>query len=412
MSAPEWYKDAVIYSLDVETFQDADGDGVGDFRGLIGRLDYLCELGVTCLWLLPFYPTPNRDDGYDVANYYEIDHRLGTLDDFDDFIEAAGRCGLRVIADLVVHHTSIEHPWFREARRDPSSPYRKYYVWSAEKPDAARYTPAFPGQQREVWTRDDVAGSYYRHRFYRHQPDLDTTEPAVREEIRRVMGFWLDRGVSGFRIDAAHFLPRPEAHAEESPEISHGLIWEMRRYLDEHHRDAVLMAEADVPEDRILDFFGDDDQARMVLNFLLNQSIFLAMARAEAGPIADRLRSLPGLPPSGQWANFIRNHDELTLGRLERRRARRGPPRLRPRRADADLRPRHPPSPAAAGRRRPPPARARLQPPADPARDAGPPLRRGDRHGRRPRAARPERGPDGDAVVRRPQRRLLDSPAG
>ena len=313
-----WYKTAVFYALDVETFQDSNGDGVGDFRGLIDRLDELAGLGVDCLWLLPFYPSPNRDNGYDVADYDDVDPRLGTLDDFEALVGEARRRGIRIIADLVVHHTSVQHRWFQEARRDPSSRYRDFYVWSADRPESPGGKPAFPGEQGGLWNWDEVAGAFYRHRFYPYQADLNTENPAVHEEFRRIASTWIDRGVSGFRVDAAHFLPSMSQGDDEQREVSHGLLWELRKLLHERGGELILMAEADVEESRIGDFFGEDDKAHLVLNFLFNQSLFLAMARGQAGPIADRLASLPDLPPGGQWATFVRNHDELTLARLSK----------------------------------------------------------------------------------------------
>jgi maltose alpha-D-glucosyltransferase / alpha-amylase len=201
-----WYKDAVIYSLNVETFQDSDGDGIGDFAGLTMRLDYLHGLGVSCVWLQPFYPSPGRDNRYDVADYYGVDPRLGSLGDFVDFLRLARERGIRVMIDLVVNHTSDQHPWFRAARADPDSRYRPYYVWADAPPEDAHVGMVFPGVETSTWTYDEEAGAWYFHRFYRHQPDLNLAHPAVREEIRKIMGFWLELGVSGFRVDAAPFL--------------------------------------------------------------------------------------------------------------------------------------------------------------------------------------------------------------
>src|SRR5688572_6653559 len=200
-----WYKNAVIYSLDVETYQDSDGDGIGDFNGLTERLDHIASLGVTCLWLLPFYPTPNRDNGYDITDYYGVDPRLGTLGDFTEFVYLARERGMRVIVDLVINHTSIDHPWFQMARKDKNSPYRDFYIWSKEKPKDADEGMVFPGVQETTWTYDEAAGEYYFHRFYEHQPDLNISNPLVQNEIRKIIGFWLALGVSGFRVDAAPF---------------------------------------------------------------------------------------------------------------------------------------------------------------------------------------------------------------
>lgn len=314
-----WYKQAIIYSLDVETFMDGDGDGVGDFQGLTSRLDYLAGLGVNCIWLLPFYPSPNRDNGYDVKDYYGVDHRLGTLGDFVDFMRQASDHGMRVVADLVVNHTSIEHPWFQQAREDPQSKYRDYYVWAEEKPADADEGIIFPGQQESIWTYDESAGAYYLHRFYHHQPDLNIANPAVREEIRKIMGFWLELGISGFRVDAAPFLIELKGIEKTNVEVDepYRYIGDMREFLQWRRGDAILLAEANVGPDKVSEYFGDGDRMHMLFNFLVNQNVFLGMHRERAQPIADAMRALPQIPPTAQWANFLRNHDELDLGRLE-----------------------------------------------------------------------------------------------
>ena len=317
-----WYKDAVFYALDVETFQDSDGDGVGDLRGLTRRLDYLAGLGVTCLWLLPFYPSPNRDNGYDVTDYYGVDPRLGTLGDFVDFVRAARDRGLRVVVDLVVNHTSDQHPWFQAARRVPDSPYRDYYVWSREKPADAHEGVVFPGEQDSVWTYDEAAGAYYLHRFYAHQPDLNVANPAVREEIRQVMGFWLELGVSGFRIDAAPFLVELKGLGpEEVGRYAHGraphdFLEAMREFVQWRRGDAVLLAEANVGADEVPGYFGEGDRMHLLFHFMANQRLFLALARGEAAPVGEGLAAPPPIPRTAQWAQFLRLHDELDLGRL------------------------------------------------------------------------------------------------
>ena len=310
-----WYKDAVIYSLDVETFQDSNGDGIGDFRGLTERLDYLSSLGITCLWLLPIHPTPNLDNGYDVQDYYGVDPRLGTLGDFVEFMHQARERGMRVLLDLVVNHTSTQHPWFQAARADKASPYRDFYVWSDTLPDHAGEGMVFPGYQDSVWTWDDAAGAFYFHRFYAHQPDLDISNPAVREEICRIMGFWLELGVSGFRLDAAPFLIEMKgagAHGEDQ----YAYLREFRDFLSWRRGDAILLAEANVERGKMTQYFGDGARLHMLFSFLVNQYYFLALARQQAEPLIRGLKELPPLPPTGQWANFVRNHDELDLGRL------------------------------------------------------------------------------------------------
>jgi maltose alpha-D-glucosyltransferase/alpha-amylase len=313
-----WYKDAVIYSLDVETFQDSNGDGIGDFRGLTERLDYLSSLGVTCLWLLPIHPTPNLDNGYDVQDYYGVDPRLGTLGDFVELMHQARERGMRVMLDLVVNHTSNQHPWFQAARRDKGSPYRDFYVWSDTQPAHAHEGMVFPGYQDSVWTWDEEAQAYYFHRFYAHQPDLNISNPAVREEICRIMGFWLELGVSGFRLDAAPFLieMKGAVSAGVGGEDQYAYLREFRDFLSWRRGDAILLAEANVERGKMSQYFGEGARLHMLFSFLVNQYYFLALARQQAEPLIRGLKELPPLPPTGQWANFVRNHDELDLGRL------------------------------------------------------------------------------------------------
>jgi len=311
-----WYKNAIVYSLDVETFMDSDGDGVGDFPGLTQRLNYLAGLGVTCLWLLPFYPSPNQDNGYDVMDYYNIDPRLGTLGHFVEFMHEAEERGIRVLVDLVVNHTSDQHPWFQASRSDPNSQYRDYYVWLKEKPEHVQVSPAFAGVQQSVWTYDEQAQAYYLHRFYRHQPDLNVANPAVREEICRIMGFWLELGVSGFRIDAAPFLIEPVGMEGATLESLQNILPEMREFVSNHQSDAILLAEANVPPDKVSLYFGEGKKMNMLFSFLLNQYMFLALAREQADTLVKGVEVLPEIPHVGQWLNFVRHHDELTLDRL------------------------------------------------------------------------------------------------
>jgi maltose alpha-D-glucosyltransferase/alpha-amylase len=311
-----WYKNAVIYCLDVGTFADGYGDGIGDFRGLGDRLPYLAGIGVTCVWLLPFYPSPWRDHGYDIADYYGVYPRYGTLGDFVNFIRQADELGIRVIVDLVVNHTSDQHPWFRAARSDASSPYRDWYVWSKRKPKDAESGIVFPGVQKSTWTYDREARAYYFHRFYDFQPDLNLANPAVREEIERIMGFWLQLGVTGFRIDAVPFVIEDKTrHRPMGPE-DYKLLTEFRRFLSWRRGDAMTLAEANVAPDEVLNFFGDGDRMNLLFNFWANQHLFLAMAKEDARPLRSAYEELPELPPTAQWANFLRNHDELDLGRL------------------------------------------------------------------------------------------------
>lgn len=312
-----WYKNAIVYSLDVETFMDSDGDGVGDFPGLTQKLDYLAGLGITCLWLLPFYPSPNRDNGYDVMDYYGVDPRLGTLGDFVEFMHKARERGIRVIVDLVVNHTSIAHPWFQEARSDRNSKYRDYYVWSDNPPPADPKQIAFPDVEDSLWDYDDKAGAYYLHHFYKEQPDLNIANPAVREEICKIMGFWLELGVSGFRIDAAPFLIQGIGIPDAKPEDLEGFLIGMREFLVSRRADAILLAEANVDADQIGVYFGNGDKMQMLFSFLLNQHMFLALARQDAATLGEGLKILPDAHHNCQWLNFVRHHDELTLDRLQ-----------------------------------------------------------------------------------------------
>lgn len=312
-----WYKQAVIYCLDVETFQDSNGDGVGDFPGLTSRLDYLARLGVTCIWLNPIHPGPNKDDGYDVSDFYGVDPRLGSLGDFAELVHQAGNRGLRVIIDLVVNHTSNEHPWFKAACADPNSPYRDWYVWSKDEPSDRFQGMVFPGVQKETWTWSEEAGAWYYHRFYNHQPDLNMGNPAVRAEVRKIMAFWLQLGVSGFRMDAAPFIiERTRANEPKSP-MEFDYLREFRELLSWRRGDAVILAEANAEKEELVEYFGPTgDRLPMLFNFLLNQRQFLAMARGDANPIIAALEAAPAIPESCQWATFLRNHDEIDLGRL------------------------------------------------------------------------------------------------
>lgn len=311
-----WYKNTIIYCVDVDTFQDSNNDGVGDFAGLLQRLEKIASMGYTCIWLLPFYPTPNRDNGYDVTDYYAVDPRLGSLGDFVEFVHAARGYGIRVIVDLVVNHTSIEHPWFQAARSDPNSKYRDYYIWSKDKPPDANEGMVFPGVQRSTWTFDRKAQMYYFHRFYSHQADLNTANPEVRAEICKIMGFWLQLGISGFRIDAAPFLIEMKDVNAPGATDPHEYFTEFREFLSWRQGDAVMLAEANVTMDTIPEYFGNGDRMHMLFHFMLNQHLFLALARGEAEPIARALNMPPPIPDSGQWAVFLRNHDELSLDKL------------------------------------------------------------------------------------------------
>ncbi|WP_439409165.1 alpha-amylase family protein [Bradyrhizobium sp. DASA03076] len=310
-----WYKNAVIYSLNVATYKDGNGDGIGDFKGLAEQLDHIAQLGANCLWLLPFYPSPGLDHGYDVTDYYNVAPAHGSLGDFVEFSHQARLRGMRLIVDLPINHTSDRHPWFQQARCDPSSPYRDYYVWSDTEPENSTEGVVFPGFQLSVWTYDLCARAWYYHRFYQHQPDLNIACPAVREEIFKILGFWLELGVSGFRIDAAPFVVeevRPDRPATRRYEF----FADLRNFLSWRKGDAVLLAEANVPPSEFNHYFGDGSRIHLMFAFLLNQHLFLALARESAEPLQRCLSALPRLPQFAQWAQFLRNHDELDLGRL------------------------------------------------------------------------------------------------
>lgn len=310
---PLWFRNATIYTVAVETFRDGNGDGWGDLPGLIGSLDHFVDLGVDCLWLEPFYPSPMRDNGYDVADHVAVHPRLGTLEDFDRLIAEADRRGIAVLADLVLNHTSDRHPWFRSACSDPASEYRDYYIWT-DDPQGHPEPNAIPTEQDSPWTYDQAAGSWYLHRFYDFEPDLNVANPRVEREMWAIMSFWLDRGVAGFRVDASQFLVQKlEERADPDP---HRLLRGMHSVVAEHRPDGVLLAEADVELDQLPSFIGDGDQMQLLFNFYLDANLFLALARQEAEPVARTLRALPALPREGGWANFVRNQDELNLTHL------------------------------------------------------------------------------------------------
>jgi maltose alpha-D-glucosyltransferase/alpha-amylase len=310
-----WYKNAVIYCLDVGRFRDGNGDGTGDFIGLTEKLDYLVGLGVTTLWLMPFFPSPNRDDGYDVTDFYAVDPRHGTLGDFVEFMHCARGRGLHVILDLVANHTSNEHPWFQAARRG-IEPYRDYYYWSEHEPEHAREGMVFPGKQETTWTYDEEARAFYYHRFHDFQPDLRTENPAVLHEIRKIMGSWLELGVSGFRVDAVPFLIE-SADRPASRQLRFDFLRQLREFLQWRTGHAVLLAEANVLPEESIDYFGKDgERMHMLFNFPVNQRLFYAFACGDTRPLRQALHATSERPEHAQYATFLRNHDELDLGRL------------------------------------------------------------------------------------------------
>lgn len=316
-----WWKNAIVYCLDVETFLDWNGDGVGDFEGLGRRVDYLADIGVTCLWLMPFYPTAHRDDGYDITDYYAVDPRLGHLGDFVEFVRTARDRGMRVIVDLVVNHTSIEHPWFQQARSSLDNPYRDFYVWRSEPPPDTSGDVVFPDAEEGIWSRDDTTGEYYMHRFYKEQPDLNVANPLVRDEITKIIGFWLELGISGFRVDAVPFLIETrgiDRAAEDDMPEPHEFLRSLRRYMTRRTGDGLLLGEVNVPHDEQFRFFGgeDGDELTMLFDFIAMQKMYLSLAREDARPLVEALLDRPSGHPDSQWATFVRNHDELTLDKL------------------------------------------------------------------------------------------------
>ncbi len=312
-----WWKNAFVYCLDVETFRDSDGDGCGDLVGLTNRIDYLAGLGVSCLWLMPFYPSEQRDDGYDITDYYGIDGRLGTPGDFAELIRTARDRGIRIIADLVLNHSSKDHPWFHQAK-DRDSPYHDYYVWVDEKPDEKPGDLVFPDKETSNWEWDADTERWYLHRFYSHQPDLNIANPQVRDEIAQIAGYWLQQGLAGFRVDAVPFLLEPMGMPEGALQDPHELLRELRRSMGRRRGDAILVGEVNLPPGDQRRFFGDEDgdELHMVLSFNVNQAMYLALARGDASPLRATLQELPVIPEDSQWANFVRNHDELTLDKL------------------------------------------------------------------------------------------------
>jgi maltose alpha-D-glucosyltransferase/alpha-amylase len=312
-----WYKNAVIYCLSVGTYMDANGDGIGDFQGLMRRLDYLHGLGITAIWLMPFQGSPGKDDGYDISDYYTVNPAYGSLGDFVEFTHGAKQRGIRVIIDLVVNHTSIEHAWFQDARRDPNSKYRDWYVWSKKRPANSNQGMVFPGVQKSTWTHDALAKEWYFHRFYDFQPDLNTSNPAVQAEILKIMGFWIQLGVSGFRMDAVPFVISTKGADVKKPREQYDMLRTLREFLQWRVGDSIILAEANVMPNTDMQYFGDaGDRMHMMFNFQVNQNLFYALASADTKPLAEAMQKTQERPASGQWGMFLRNHDELDLGRL------------------------------------------------------------------------------------------------
>jgi len=314
LTARHWYKHAVIYELPVKSFFDANNDGVGDFAGLLQKLDYLQELGVTCLWLLPFFPSPLRDDGYDISDYRNVHPSYGTLDDFKRFLDAAHERRLRVVIELVLNHTSDQHAWFQRARTaPPGSPERDYYVWSDTDQKYPGVRIIFTDSERSNWTWDPVANAYYWHRFFHHQPDLNFDNPAVLSDVLETVDFWLAMGVDGFRLDAVPYLVEREATRCENLPETHNVIRAIRRHIDGRWPNRMLLAEANLLPADVCAYFGNGDECHMAYHFPLMPRIFMGLHLEDRQPIVDIMRATPPIPDTCQWALFLRNHDELTL---------------------------------------------------------------------------------------------------
>src|SRR5579862_375769 len=310
---PLWFKRAVFYEIHIRGFYDGNDDGSGDFRGLTEKLDYLQWLGIDCVWLLPMYPSPLRDGGYDIADFYAIHPDYGSVDDFHTFVDQAHQRGIRVIADLVMNHTSSDHPWFQESRSSPDSPKRDWYVWSESDERYPGARVIFLDTEVSNWTWDPVAGAYYWHRFFSHQPDLNYDNPEVQEAMLDVLRFWLDLGIDGFRLDAVPYLfEREGTNGENLPE-THAYLKRVRAEVDAHYPDRVLLAEANQWPADVVHYFGDGDECHMAFQFPVMPRLFMAIRREEATPIIDILEQTPPIPDNAQWGLFLRNHDELTL---------------------------------------------------------------------------------------------------
>jgi maltose alpha-D-glucosyltransferase / alpha-amylase len=306
-----WYKTSIIYGLDVKTFYDSNNDGIGDIRGLIQKLDYLVSLGIDCLWLLPFHPSPKKDNGYDVSDYYSIDPELGSMGDFIQLLHEAKIRGLRIIIDLVVNHTSVEHPWFQESKKSEDSRYREFYIWT-KNPKPNQKKIMFEGIEDSIWEYCEITESYYLHRYFKHQADLNMANPEVRKEIINIMDFWLKLGVDGFRVDSAHIITDPIDVDHIDFGNLHEFLDEMRDFMNSYYPHAILLGEANVPKDRLKLYFENDNRMHMLFNFILNKHIFLGIASGKGDDIYKGLESIK-MVKLGHWVNFVRHHDELNL---------------------------------------------------------------------------------------------------
>ncbi|HKX30957.1 MAG TPA: maltose alpha-D-glucosyltransferase [Blastocatellia bacterium] len=308
-----WFKDAVFYEVYVRGFYDSNGDGIGDFSGLTEKLDYLKWLGIDCIWLLPMYASPLRDGGYDISDYYAILPEYGTMEDFKRFLDAAHERGLRVIADLVLNHTSDQHPWFQEARTSPHSPKRDWYVWSDSDQRYADARIIFVDTERSNWTWDEQAGAYYWHRFFSHQPDLNFDNQEVQHAVLEALSFWMDLGIDGFRLDAVPYLYERHGTNCENLQETHGFLKHLRKYVDQHYPGRVLLAEANQWPEDVVEYFGEGDECHMAYHFPIMPRLFIALRQEDRRPIVEILQRTPEIPDNCQWGIFLRNHDELTL---------------------------------------------------------------------------------------------------
>lgn len=308
-----WYKDAIFYEMNVRAFKDSNGDGHGDLRGIAQKLDYLKTLGVDCIWLMPIYPSPLKDDGYDIVDYYNVDPAYGTLDDMKNLVTTAHQHNIRIIMDLVLNHTSDQHPWFQAARSDPTSPYHDYYVWSDTDKKYEQARIIFVDTESSNWTWDEQAGKYYWHRFYSSQPDLNFDNPRVQEEMLNVARFWLEMGIDGFRVDAVPYLFEREGTTCENLPETHAYLKKLRAFIDQHYPDRILLCEANQWPEDVRPYFGDGDEFHMGFHFPIMPRLYMALKKGSSEDVREILRRTPPIPESCQWCTFLRNHDELTL---------------------------------------------------------------------------------------------------
>ncbi len=313
-----WYKDAVFYEVYVRAYRDSNSDGHGDLAGLTEKLDYIKDLGIDCIWLLPIYPSPLEDDGYDIANFYGVHPDYGTVEDFKKFVAEAHARGLRVIADLVLNHTSDQHPWFQEARKDPASPYRDFYVWSDTDEKFQGTRIIFTDTERSNWTWDEQAGQFYWHRFFASQPDLNFDHPALRAEMKKVAQFWLEMGIDGFRADAVPYLIERQGTSNENLPETHAYLKELRAFIDQYYPGRILLCEANMWPEDVRPYFGEPSEPggaefQMGFHFPLMPRIFMALKKGDASDLIEIINRTPPIPDECQWCTFLRNHDELTL---------------------------------------------------------------------------------------------------